>query len=36
MQASFYQTIFILMILGAIGALVFHVIKTVLGCLLIR
>ncbi len=35
MQTSFSQTIFILMILGAIGALVFNMIKTMLGCLLI-
>ncbi len=35
MQTSFYQTIFILLILGAIGALVFNMIKTILGCLLI-
>jgi hypothetical protein len=32
---SFYQTIFTLMILGAIGALVFQVLKTALGCLVI-
>ena len=35
MQTSFYQTIFIVLILGAIGALVFNMIKTILGCLLI-